>query len=898
MRKLITRRLPLLAVAMAVRAALAQAPAEIDAAAEPEMEQDIDVAAPGGLTVLDEVKVEGQRQPNVEQAVTEVVSLLSAEDIARTGEGDIAGALSYLPGLSVVNGGFVYVRGLGDRYSLALLNGSPLPSPEPLRRAVPLNLFPTDVIASSLVQKTYSPNYSGEFGGGVINLTTVAIPKLPFFNVSVGASGDTETTGQLGYDYYGGKQDWTGYDGGARTVPSALKEFFASGERISSGAVDSGEIAKQFVGWRNGLIQSMDETPANWSASLSTGTSWSAGQGEMGVIAAAGYTNDWRTRANTEQTPGSIDLSEIDKDYRTLSTENHVVANALVGLGFESGAHKLRWTNLYIHDTLKRSSLAEGQWHSSYPSEWDFREQSSGWYERELLGTQLTGTLDLDPVSLNARASYSQSSREAPYELGLGYTRSNNPADVDPFGPYFVNRLSSNNRNYATMTFSDLSEDLVSAGLDLSWRVAPGTVLSGGYEYAYTSRDSTRREFQIVAPQNQQWINSGVGLFRPDYLLGSDVIDYFGITLRETTETDPAFAARLLTHGLFAQLLTQLAPGLELAAGARFERGKQVVRPEQVFNTLTNSGASTRIEQDYWLPAATLTWKFGPGEDRQVRLNASKTIARPQFRELLYQRYFDPEANREYLGNPLLQDSKFVNAEARYEQYFGRDQQFSLAGFYKRIDNPIEAYTSFPQGTPETSFANAPRADLYGAEVEVQKFFALHGLAGHDGLFNDYLSQRRLVVTTNYTYTDSKISVSADDTTEIYPVGARPASNYFVDGARLTGQSKHLVNLQLGLERPDMLSQQTVLLSYASDRVTSRSSSAAWPDIMESPGLKVDLVVRQGFRLMEKDLELKLEARNLFGHDYREFQKYGDSIVFYNKYEVGTSYGASVSLSF
>src|SRR5690606_1924316 len=120
----------------------------------------------------------------------------------RTGEGDIAGALSFVPGLSVVGGGFVYVRGLGDRYSLALLNGSPLPSPEPLRRAVPLDLFPTDVIASSIVQKTYSPNYPGEFGGGVINLTTLAIPVMPFLKVGIGVSGNTATTNQLGYDHY------------------------------------------------------------------------------------------------------------------------------------------------------------------------------------------------------------------------------------------------------------------------------------------------------------------------------------------------------------------------------------------------------------------------------------------------------------------------------------------------------------------------------------------------------------------------------------------------------------------------------------------------------------------------------------------------------------------------
>ena len=148
-----------LAAAAAQEAAQAASPAP--AADEASTEAPVDVAAPGG-----EIIVLGRRDSNIERATTQVISLLSNEDIARTGEGDIAGALGRVTGLSVVGGGFVYVRGLGDRYSQALLNGSPLPSPEPLRRAVPLDLFPTDVIASSLVQKTYSANFPGEFGGG------------------------------------------------------------------------------------------------------------------------------------------------------------------------------------------------------------------------------------------------------------------------------------------------------------------------------------------------------------------------------------------------------------------------------------------------------------------------------------------------------------------------------------------------------------------------------------------------------------------------------------------------------------------------------------------------------------------------------------------------------------
>ena len=217
------------------------------------------------------ITVTGYRQRNLQRATTEVVTVLSTEDIARTGEGDIAGALSRVTGLSLVGNGFVFVRGLGDRYSLALLNGSPLPSPEPLKRVVPLDLFPSSVIASSLVQKSYSANYPGEFGGGVINLTTKAIPRDPFLSIGFGVSGDTETTGHLGYTYYGSGSDWTGYDNGQRDTPPALAAFLASGQRLSSGTVDSQAIASQLVTGRNAALQRWYHLPPNFSGSTSLG---------------------------------------------------------------------------------------------------------------------------------------------------------------------------------------------------------------------------------------------------------------------------------------------------------------------------------------------------------------------------------------------------------------------------------------------------------------------------------------------------------------------------------------------------------------------------------------------------------------------------------------------------
>jgi TonB-dependent receptor len=869
----------------------AQAPVEVDgsqpqaaadSAATPESppQQAVDVAMPGGIPT---VTVVGRRERDVQRETTQVITVLSNEDIARTGEGDIAGALGRVTGLSVVGDGFVYVRGLGDRYSLALLNGSPLPSPEPMRRAVPLNLFPTDVVASSLVQKTYSPNFPGEFGGGVINLTTLAIPRQSFLDVNVGISGDTETTGQVGYDYFGNDDDWTGY--GSRTTPPALASFLASRQRLSSGNFDTSAIAGQLVNRDNGVVQTVDEVSPNYSGNITGGNTWQLGESELGLIATAGFSNDWRTRDNLEQSPGSFDLSVIDKDYRKVSTENHAVANALLGVGYEFGeGNTLRWTNLYIHDTLKRTSLAEGRQNNQRPGA-DFIDQTTALYERELLSTQLTGSFNLEPLTVSTRASYSTSERDAPYELGIGYVRTNQ--DASPTGAYFINRLDNGQTGYAQIAFSDLEEDLWSAGVDVTAQLMPRLVLAAGLDIADTQRDSTRRAFQIVAPSS---FPSGVGMLRPDYLLSPTVVEMFNIGLIETTETDPAFTATLRTEAAYTQLQAEVADGLELSAGVRYERGEQNVQPLQVFDVLTNTGASTNIENDYVLPSATITYKFQ--DNMQVRFNASKTIARPQFRELMFQLYYDPEANRSYRGNPLLSDSEFVNAEVRYEWYFAPEQRFSASGFYKNIDKPIEAFTGFTDNTPETSFANAPEAVLYGLELEVQKYFPLDSWFG-EGFFGS----RRAVTIANYTLTDSQINVDAGDTVRVFGTTTQPAGNFFTDGSQLTGQSDHLVNLQFGLESPSRLSQQTILLSYASDRVTRRGP-AGLPDIYESPGLRVDFVAREAFTLFETDLEAKLEVRNIFGRDYKEFQERAGNVVYFNRYDIGTTFSASVTMSF
>ncbi|WIW89388.1 TonB-dependent receptor [Sphingobium sp. V4] len=844
----------------------------------------VDVSIPGA-----DIVVTGRRTANISQAAPQVVNVLSAADIKRTGEGDIAGSLQRVTGLSVVSGGYVYVRGLGDRYSLALLNGSPLPSPEPLKRVVPLDLFPTSVIASTLVQKSFSANFPGEFGGGVINLTTKAIPTESYLEIGMGSSANTETSGQLGYTHYGSKSDWTGFDDGTRDVPNLLKNAIGSGMAFSNmERADLRAIAMSFQNSNTSVVQRTNSLPFNFSASLNGGTAFDVGSdGRMGIIATASYSNKWRTRDTLQQ--ASLDVAAgAGKNFQQVSTDNEVTVNGLLGVGLELGDQKLRWTNLYIRDTLKRSALAIGQNDGQIQGA-DYLNQNTAWYERQLIDTQLVGEFKLsDALSLDMRGGYANSQREAPYEREFVYVRSNVDTATDPVGDRFVNALNRQ-RGDASITFSDLNEDLWSAGADLSYKVSPDVTLTAGYAFTDTKRTSSRYELHYDATN----LPIPVQQLRPDYLLSDVSIQYYDISLLEFSGNYPVYDAALRVHAGYGQFQAEVIPGVTINAGVRYEKGEQSVTGVDVYNTGVTP--FNEIRKDYWLPAVTVTVEAAKG--LQFRASGSKTIARPQFRELIAQPYLDTESNRFYRGNPYLQDSQLWNADIRAEWYMGRDERLTAAAFYKKIENPIETYTTITDTyAVTTSFANAPEATLYGFELEAQKYIPLDGWSD-----SSFFQSRRIALIGNYTYTQSKLKVSDGDTTipYSYTTGDLPAaSDYFLDGVPLTGQSDHLVNLQLGLEDTDRLSQQTLLLTYASPRVTSRGPNLQ-PDIKEKPGLTLDFVARQGVTLPGGiNSEFKFEARNITGRKFQEFQEAGGNKVFYNRYKIGTTIAASLTVAF
>ncbi|WP_338468317.1 TonB-dependent receptor plug domain-containing protein [Novosphingobium sp. ZN18A2] len=848
-----------------------------------------EVSVPGGAII-----VTGRRQRNLQRSAAEVVSVLSTEDIARTGEGDIAGSLSHVTGLSVVGSGYVYVRGLGDRYSLALLNGSPLPSPEPLKRVVPLDLFPTDIIASSLVQKSYSVNFPGEFGGGVINLTTQAIPEESFLKIGGGIGWDTETTNKLSYTYFGSKSDWTGYDYGNRSYPADLKALFDSGQVLVPASDQARAIGSVLFTARNSVVQKDDHTQPNFSADITGGTSFDLGGATLGLIATGGYSNKTQTRSIRQQTSKntSADPGALYKDFNTVQTDNRVVVNGLLGLGLEWNRNKIRWTNVYIHDTDKNASLSLG--HRNGVTTNDILGQRTAWYERQLISSQVVGEFKPEPdTKIDVRAGYANSKRLAPFEINAEYERTNANND---YGSQFINYLGTSQlSDPTTIQFARLNENLWSAGFDVTHQFVPGWSGTVGYAFQDTRRTNFSRQFGVYVNGDPKDIRA-LGLLRLDVLLQpgtwylptiADPGVNYTLRLQDSTASTGFFKSSLLNHAYYGKIDGQVTDSLSIDAGLRWEWSRETTTLMPVGSAFNQTNS---LKNQYFLPAGTLTYEIRPG--MQFRISGSKTIARPQFRELLTQLFYDPESSRTYQGNPKLKDTQIYNAEARFEWYFRGSQHISLGAFYKHLNHPIESIL-YGSELFITTYANAPAADLYGAELEVQKDIDLSSMGGA-------FTSRKLVVTGNYTYTNSKLKVGPGDTIEIGNTSALlPASNAFVDGAPLTGQSDHIANLQFSLEDSDSLSQQTILLNYASKRAVSRGLfNSGQPDVIENPGFTIDVVVRQGFTIAGKQLEVKLEGRNLTGRRHEEYQQLSNGRIEFNTYDLGRVFKASASIRF
>ena len=446
--------------------------------------------------------------------------------------------------------------------------------------------------------------------------------------------------------------------------------------------------------------------------------------------------------------------------------------------------------------------------------------------------------------------------------------------------------------NNAVFSFSELEDENFSFGADAGYTIELSDfrelVLTGGFDYSTTDRESKILNFEF---QGGNSLDPEIAELRPDFLFSPDNIDPARFVLDIRDRDVDFYTGELEITSGFLQGQIDITEFINATVGARYEEAEQSIVTTSRFGDI---GSTALLENDYVLPAATITWNFA--DDLQLRFGYSETISRPQFRELSPSIFNDPDSDRIYQGNAALQDTEFKNFDARLEYYMGRNQFVNVAGFFKDITNPIEEFAFInPGGALQTSFINAPQAELYGAEFEFRTRFEMP-------IDQAWFSDRDWLFSVNYTYTTTEITAGPEDLVT-GPFSTTPiAGNLFgLDGAELQGTPENIFNLQFGWETD--VEQATLLLNWVDERILQRGradGTSRIADVIEDPGIQLDFVYRRDLTIGDHDLTLGLSARNILNEDNQEFQLNGGDLgrSEFNTYERGTSLSASLTAKF
>ncbi|MGE0711438.1 MAG: TonB-dependent receptor [Planctomycetota bacterium] len=807
----------------------------------------------GGLAAL----LEDRRE---RRAVSEV---LGAEQIGKSGDGDAAAALRRVTGLSVVDGKYVYVRGMGQRYSNTLLNGSTLPSPEPERRVVPLDLFPTNVIESITIQKTYSPELPGEFGGGTVLLRTSAIPEGFFLKGSLSGGYKDGTSFERGLSYRGSPTDWLGYDDGTRSLPWPVQVATEGGRQLALQDPISGE------GYPIEVLEVLGEQMPNvWSTrraqvrpdlglSLAVGDRYTVADRPLGFRAGVTYGNDFQLQRGTLRALGLGAGGELTRivDYRTESLTNTVDFSSLLTVGFEPAkGHELNVTGLWLRRTEDQTQVYQGLLAND---DAQIRVTSLSFIEQQLLTTQVGGKHLLGDL-VQARWSYTwaEASRWQPDSRRTRFDLD------DPTGRYLLStRPEGNQRLFNELT--DENHDLeaaLEAPFVLREEVLTGS-LQAGASLILRDREAGTRRFKFIhrGPRSN---DLSVLAQAPEQIFSPQNIGADGFSFEEITRATDSYEAEQTVSAGFVRLDLSLYERLDLSLGLRVERSRQEVRTFNLFDRAGGTQTAELAATDY-LPALNVA--FHLSETMQLRLGYGRTLARPDFRELSLAPFDQVVGAGVFVGNRDLQRTRIDHLDLRWEWYPSSDETVSVGLFYKRLQDPIE--TVVLGGSNRTiTLANADQGENMGVELEFRRRLSFLGGIGE-----------RLFCAGNVALIRSRVELGR---TGIATSRKRP----------LEGQSEYVVNLSCGYDDPERRISVALLYNVSGERIVG-IGTLGLPDVYEQPFHQLDFVASWGFW---EHWSVKLSLGNLLDGEVRLTQG-GETVQSYRK---GRSVGLSLTAEF
>ncbi|WP_371877537.1 TonB-dependent receptor domain-containing protein [Pyxidicoccus parkwayensis] len=814
----------------------------------------LDVALSADVGAVQEVVVEARADRRAEGALLQerkkaaaVSDAISAQEIARTPDSSASDAVKRVVSATVVDGRYVLLRGLGGRYSTTLLNGALLPSPEPDEPSVPLDLFPTALLANLNVVKSYTADLPGTFGGGTLLIETNTYPSQFEFKPRITLGGDTVTTGQERNSQQGGGLEWLGFASSQRRLPEAIPTSHELGANGESGEA----LEQQWESFPNVWRTQRKTALPNLGLSASVGDTLRFENRRLGYLATINYGHKESTQVNSFGRASFNENGEFIRNDDAQVTQGVETANlsGLASVGYQLDRdNELTAFSLYTRGTDTRTVTSTGI--DSLKGD-RYEGSRLQFIVRQLSFNQLRGFHRLGllgDAEVDWQANLSRVDRDEPDTRDSLYSDSLST----PTGSLsFPNQANSGER-----FFADLGETSGGGSLNLTIPFTDVRLKVGGLTQL-SSRDFRARRFRYSIVPSQEVDRT----LPPEQLFGPELLGN-GMRLREATRPDSdAYDASLAIYAGYVSADVTPTDKLRLVGGVRFEASRQVLTALDQFS----GEEANRNEVNYadWLPAFNAIYALTPTVN--LRAGYSYTLARPTFRELAPFAFYDFIRRRNVSGNPALKQTRIHNVDTRVEWFVGDNEVLAASAFYKRFENPIERVIN-SEGAGDLSFENAAGADTYGAELE-----------GRASLARLSESLRAFRVGANLTLIRSQIDLG--ELQGLQTNAKRP----------LQGQSPYVINVNLGYERPESGTEVALLYNVYGRRVSEVGTNGL-PDVYEQPFHRVDLALTQR---LSATTQLKLTASNLL--DSKVTLQQGDVSIL--QYRPGIAFTAQFGLS-
>jgi outer membrane receptor protein involved in Fe transport len=806
---------------------------------------------------------------------------ISADIIRKTPDNAASDVMKRVSGAAIQDNKFAVIRGLNDRYNAAFINGAPLPSTESDRRAFSFDLFPSNMLDNLVIYKTATPDLPAEFAGGIIQINTREIPEEAFFQISGSAGYNAITTFKNRLYSEGGKTDWLGMDDGTRAMPEGLPDSktFKAILLSDSNKIKYGRLFKNNWKVMNG------NTPLNNNLQVSGGVPFKIFKAQAGFVASLSRSESYRFSEVKRNFYDVLDNNTLLTSYNDSLHKHEVLSGALFNFSVKPGAKsKISFKNSYTINGEDQTIRRRGASTLNVPgSELEVMNTALWYTENRLFTSQLSGEHAFS--AWNARikwtGGYSNIQREIPDFRRAAYNR----LQSDTAAPFRLQVGNQVQLEQAGRFFSELNEDIRSAAIDLTLPLEAlngkklNTTFKAGYYFQERARTFDARQFGYVFRAGPG-VPAAIRTYALDSIFSSDRFIFKNgryFMIEEGTNPNDRYTASSKLTAAYGMFDMKLFEKLRLVYGIRFEEYLQQL---EALNATGDSVHVRTLKPDY-LPSINATWELT--EKSNLRFSASRTLSRPEFREIAPFAFFDFNIDYVIAGNPNLERASIDNYDLRYEFYPGGGQIFSVSAFSKKFSNAIEFINDVDVGAGSRRFgyANVPKAFNYGMELEFRKNFAFLDTLLHTRFLGN------LMFIGNFAYIVSEVDLTQFG---LASTGVRP----------LQGQSPYIINTGLQYTDSDRGMGASLMLNRVGRRIAF-VGNAAVPNIYENPRTMLDFQLSK--KLFNKlDIKLTfsdiLAQKQTFYMDLNTNKKFDatDNVIY--QYTFGTSVSLGLGLKF